>query len=275
MTQPTATLVQQHTRAAATAAIFKAASLQSKPSTPSCTSLLQLLLVRTLACIHPLFSSSISLLLTGIVSLVAAATTHYAFGRAVTKRIVAVAESTTSKHRNHRRVYSHQDTSCTLPPCVARYFHTVLQDGQRLVRFVCTKQQGTYRTTRAGVQGWRRVQGEQYYSVNEPGFVWSATIELVPMVWLRGWDSYVRGRGSLYWKLMSLFTVEHARGDDVDRYGLVISRASFSSGVSVYVIQPPPFLTPPTQVYVAPLPCGFAMLPHCTLTQSSNHVGGY
>lgn len=174
--------------------------------------------MRTLACLSPfptIFSSSISLVLTGIVSILAAATTHYAFGRAITQRILAVAESTTTTKRSPARLYSSENLTA-LPDPVARYLKATLQDGQSLVRFVCIKQRGMYRTC-ASSDSWRRVHAEQYYSVTEPGFVWSATVELVPLVWLRGWESYVRGRGSLYWKLLSLFTVEDHRGDDVDR----------------------------------------------------------
>lgn len=202
-----------------------AAHVPHLASTPACTSLLQFLLLRALSCLSrcwdrlhlPLLTSGVSLLLTGMVSLLAAAASHYTFGHAITQRILAVAESTTTtaKRTPQPRLYS-SDNLTALPDPVQRYLRYALQEGQSLVRFVCTKQTGTYRTALSS-DGWRRMHAEQYLSVTEPGFVWSATIELVPCVWLRGWDSYIRGRGNMFWKLCSLFTVEDTRGDDVDR----------------------------------------------------------
>ena len=41
--------------------------------------------------------------------------------------------------------------------------------------------------------GWKRVQARQYYCTAQPGYVWAATIHLAPLMWIRGWDCYLRG----------------------------------------------------------------------------------
>ena len=43
--------------------------------------------------------------------------------------------------------------------------------------------------------GWKKVQARQYYCTAQPGYVWAATINLAPLLWIRGWDSYLKGVG--------------------------------------------------------------------------------
>lgn len=88
-------------------------------------------------------------------------------------------------------------------------------------RFVCVKQTGSWRNSTGSAPGsaggWKRVTADQYYSTTEPGYVWAATVELAPLLWIRGWESYLRGTGSQHWKLCSLLTVQDTRGRHVDR----------------------------------------------------------
>lgn len=61
---------------------------------------------------------------------------------------------------------------------------------------------------------WKKLSGEAYVSVNRPGLVWSATIQLSPLTWVRGFAGYLRGRGSTRWKRVSLFRgVEDVEGE--------------------------------------------------------------
>ena len=41
--------------------------------------------------------------------------------------------------------------------------------------------------------GWKKVRARQYYCTAQPGYVWAATINLAPLMWIRGWDSYLKG----------------------------------------------------------------------------------
>ena len=56
--------------------------------------------------------------------------------------------------------------------------------------------------------------------VHSAGFVWVATIQLAPLVWLRGWDSYVDSVGNMFWKLFSALTLVSFGGPEMDRGGL-------------------------------------------------------
>ena len=50
--------------------------------------------------------------------------------------------------------------------------------------------------------------------------MWVATIQLAPFVWLKGWDSYVDGKGHMFWKLLSALTLVNFGGPEIDRGGL-------------------------------------------------------
>lgn len=65
-----------------------------------------------------------------------------------------------------------------------------------------------------GAKAWKKLSGEAYVSVGRPGLVWSATIGLGPLAWVRGFAGYLRGRGSTRWKRVSLFRgVEELEGE--------------------------------------------------------------
>ena len=56
--------------------------------------------------------------------------------------------------------------------------------------------------------GWHKLTAEAYITAaGSPAFVWSATVALTPLSWVRGYASYLRGAGSMHWKLCSPFRV--------------------------------------------------------------------
>lgn len=65
-----------------------------------------------------------------------------------------------------------------------------------------------------GGKEWKPLRAEAYVSVGgRPGLVWSATIQLAPLQWVRGFASYLRGRGSTRWKLCTLWRVHDVEGE--------------------------------------------------------------
>ena len=50
--------------------------------------------------------------------------------------------------------------------------------------------------------------------------MWVATIQLAPLFWIRGWDSYVHGSGHMFWKLLSALTLVNFGGPEIDRAAL-------------------------------------------------------
>ena len=83
-----------------------------------------------------------------------------------------------------------------LPDPVRRYFETVLDEGQSYVRAVRLDQRGEFRL--GGATGsWKPLAATQHFTVDQPGFVWDAQIQLFPLVSTRVVDAYAAGEGSL------------------------------------------------------------------------------
>lgn len=88
------------------------------------------------------------------------------------------------------------DDYADLPAPVQRYFETVLPAGQRPVRTARLEQHGTIQMGEEP-DGWKPFTATQDVTVSPPGFVWSATVEMAPLVGARVVDAYHDGEGSL------------------------------------------------------------------------------
>lgn len=96
-----------------------------------------------------------------------------------------------------------------LPEPVTRYFDAVLEEGQEHVRSVQLEQRGEFRM--GGRSGsWKPMRATQDYTTSPPGFVWDATIEVVPFIPARVVDAYERGKGSLRARVLSTIPVATA-----------------------------------------------------------------
>jgi len=93
-----------------------------------------------------------------------------------------------------------------LPAPVRRYFETVLEEGRPRVRSVRMEQRGEFRLGDPG-WSWRPMEATQHVTVDPPGFVWSATVSLLPFVPVRVLDAYDQGSGVLRARLLSTVTV--------------------------------------------------------------------
>lgn len=109
--------------------------------------------------------------------------------------------------RSDRRV-SKEDIE-GLPAPVERYFEHVLGEGHAYVRAVRLRQRGEFRLGDAN-GSWRPLVATQYFSVCPPGFVWDATIDVLPLIPARVLDLYERGEGILRANLFSAFPVASA-----------------------------------------------------------------
>jgi hypothetical protein len=87
-----------------------------------------------------------------------------------------------------------RDQLIGLPPPVARYFEFALTPNQRLVERARIRWAGDFSI---GPHEWRSFTATQHYAVHPPGFVWNASISMLPLVPVRVRDSYVIGEGSL------------------------------------------------------------------------------
>ncbi len=97
-----------------------------------------------------------------------------------------------------------------LPAPVLRYFHHVLRDGMPVILTARIVESGEFNMGRK-TDDWKRFTAVQYVAPGAPGFLWNARIRLAPFVSVRVRDGYIRGRGGMTAKFLSLFTVVDAR----------------------------------------------------------------
>ena len=99
-----------------------------------------------------------------------------------------------------------------LPAPVQRYFRTVLKNGQPLITAVTFDMAGTFNMSPTGEQ-WKPFTARQRVTTRRPGFLWNATISMLPGVKVRVVDSYIAGHGRLHATIQGLLSMAEMRGE--------------------------------------------------------------
>lgn len=103
----------------------------------------------------------------------------------------------------------------TLPDPVRRYLRYAIRDGASAIGTARLRHDGLFRTTPE--QRWLRIDGEQYFTVASPGFVWKASIRPIPFLWIDARDRLVSGRGNMLVKLVSTIPIADVGGAEIDQ----------------------------------------------------------
>ena len=106
-----------------------------------------------------------------------------------------------------------------LPEPVQRYFKYALKDGQEYIRFVRLKQVGEFRMKEN--QSWMPIKAEQYFTTEDPAFIWRVKFTMAPFIWIDGRDMYYQGKGIMLIKILSTITVANATGREMDISSLI------------------------------------------------------
>lgn len=101
-----------------------------------------------------------------------------------------------------------------LPAPVETYLRRCLREGQPRILSARLRQTGQFRPDPQ--KGWLPAQAEQYFTTQPPGFIWLAKVKMMPLVWIAARDYYLRRRGNMLIRLMSLATIDDARGAALD-----------------------------------------------------------
>lgn len=106
-----------------------------------------------------------------------------------------------------------------LPEPVQRYFKYALKDGQEHIKFVRLKQVGKFRMKEN--QSWMPIKAEQYFTTEDPAFIWRVKLAMVPFIWIKGRDMYYQGRGNMLIELLSTITVADSAGSEMEISSLI------------------------------------------------------
>jgi hypothetical protein len=101
-----------------------------------------------------------------------------------------------------------------LPEPVRRHLDYALRNGTPAVRTVRMLHGGSFRTKPE--EPWFPIEGEEYFTVGKPGFVWAARMEPSPALWIAARDQVIDGHGNMLVKLYSTFTIANALGAQID-----------------------------------------------------------
>ena len=102
-----------------------------------------------------------------------------------------------------------------LPEPVQKWLKNSNVIGKERIFAVRLKQQGLIRTKEG--QPWMPAEAEQYFTIDEPGFIWKVKVKMAPLLYLVGRDKYYEGKGNMLIKFMALMTVVNARGKEIDQ----------------------------------------------------------
>lgn len=106
-----------------------------------------------------------------------------------------------------------------LPQPVQRWLEQSGAVGEPMISKVRLIQEGELRTD-PEQESWSHTAAEQYFNLENPSFVWSVDMEMMPLVYVSGRDLFMDGQGEMLIKLYSLFNIVNESGEKIDRGAL-------------------------------------------------------
>ena len=107
------------------------------------------------------------------------------------------------------KIFTYKDLG-ELPEPVQKYFKKVLEEGQPYIHTARLKHSGKFKT---GIgKPWTSIQGEQYFTLNPPGFLWQGKTQF-----FSARDMYMNREGRLIVHLLSLVPIVNVKGPSVDQ----------------------------------------------------------
>lgn len=104
--------------------------------------------------------------------------------------------------------FSHSQLE-NLPAPVQRYFKHVMKEGQPYISYVRLTHNGKFKTGPA--KDWVNIEGEQYFTVEKPGFIWKGVTTMFTAK-----DMFFSDKGKLVVSLFSLVKIAGGQGEKYD-----------------------------------------------------------
>ncbi|MCK5344750.1 MAG: hypothetical protein KAR20_15155, partial [Candidatus Heimdallarchaeota archaeon] len=71
-----------------------------------------------------------------------------------------------------------------------------------------------------GQKEWNEAVAEQYFSVENPAFIWKVQMNMAPLIKITGRDKFVDGKGEMLIKLFSSLNIANEKGEKMDEGAL-------------------------------------------------------
>ena len=98
-----------------------------------------------------------------------------------------------------------------LPAVVQKWLKHAGVIGNKRINTVRLKQRGELRTSQSGK--WMAFTASQYFTMDDPAFVWTASVAMMPMVFFDARDKFENGRGASAIKLFAIFDMGSSAND--------------------------------------------------------------
>jgi hypothetical protein len=102
-----------------------------------------------------------------------------------------------------------------LPTIVQKWMHQSEVIGKDKIITVQLKQKAYMRL--GSDKPWMPVEAEQFFRVDEPGFIWKAKVKMAPLLYLFGRDMYHKGKGQMLIKILALIKIVNSSGKEIDQ----------------------------------------------------------
>lgn len=146
-----------------------------------------------------------------ILLIAASSISNYFFNRSANKEVVNLL----SKNKGAAKKIIKKTDMNELPRSVQKWLEFSQVLGKERISKVRVDQKAKMRLKKE--QSWMPLTAKQYFTTNEPGFIWIAKIKPAPLIHIVGKDKYINGKGNMLIKIMSLVTVADGEGKEVDQ----------------------------------------------------------
>lgn len=127
---------------------------------------------------------------------------------------IEVSELFKSGMQNENKIIQKKDLQ-KLPLCVQKWLENSQVIGKEKILTAHFRQKGLMRMEEE--KKWMPTEAEQDFTVDEPGFIWSAKIKAAPLFHIVGRDKYYEGKGNMKIKVLSFITVADESGMEIDQ----------------------------------------------------------
>ena len=103
----------------------------------------------------------------------------------------------------------------SLPAPVQKWLQVSAVVGRPIIQRVHLQQKGEMKNKPNGE--WIPFTAEQYFSIDQPSFLWNTTIQPSPFLFINGRDQYKEGKGNMLIKAYGLFTIADSKGPATDQ----------------------------------------------------------
>jgi len=100
-----------------------------------------------------------------------------------------------------------------LPPIIQKWLRNSGAVGKEMIHTVRLKQKGQMKM-KPEQEKWYEANAEQYFTVDNPAFIWKVKVDMMPLVFFTGRDKLSDGKGNMLIKVLSLFNVVNASDNE-------------------------------------------------------------